>query len=54
MTDFLDKGVEPHIGPIQTSEFLEDHSVDFAFASNVFEHLSKDDLTSTLNGCGQS
>jgi cyclopropane fatty-acyl-phospholipid synthase-like methyltransferase len=50
MTDFLDKGVEPHIGPIQNLDFLEDRSVDYTFASNVFEHLSKDDLTSTLNG----
>ena len=50
MTEFLERGVEPHIGPIQDLGFLADDSVDFVFASNVFEHLSKDDLTSTLNG----
>jgi cyclopropane fatty-acyl-phospholipid synthase-like methyltransferase len=49
ITDFLDKGVEAHIGPIQDLGFLEDRSVDFTFASNVFEHLSREDLTSTLN-----
>jgi hypothetical protein len=49
MSDFLEPGVEAHVGPIQELGFLEDRSVDFAFASNIFEHLSKDDLTSTLN-----
>ena len=49
MTKFLDQGVEAHIRPIQDLGFLEDRSVDFTFASNVFEHLSKDDLTVALN-----
>ena len=39
MTEFLDQGVEAHIRPIQDLGFLEDRSVDFTFASNVFEHM---------------
>jgi hypothetical protein len=50
MAEFLDQGVEAHIRPIQDLGFLDDRSVDFTFASNVFEHLSKDDLSATLNG----
>lgn len=41
-------GVATRIGEITDLEFLSDHSVDFAFASNVFEHLSQDDLALVL------
>lgn len=36
---YLDPGVEPIIGDVTRISQLDDHSVDFAFASNIFEHL---------------
>lgn len=48
MTGFLEAGVEAHVGPIQDLAFLPDRSVDYVFASNVFEHLTKEDLGVTL------
>jgi SAM-dependent methyltransferase len=48
MEDFLEAGVEAHIGPIQDLAFLADRSVDYVFASNVFEHLTKEDVGATL------
>jgi SAM-dependent methyltransferase len=48
MLDFLDAGVEGHVGPIQDLGFLPERSVDYAFASNVFEHLTKEDVGATL------
>jgi SAM-dependent methyltransferase len=44
----LAPGVEPHVGPINDLSFLEDHSVDFAFASNLFEHVSQEDFAAVL------
>jgi hypothetical protein len=41
-------GVEAVVGPIEDLSFLEDGSVDFAFASNVFEHLSQEQLARVL------
>ena len=40
--------VESHVGPVTDLSFLEDSSVDFAFASNLFEHVSQDDFASVL------
>ena len=40
--------VESHVGPVTDLSFLEDASVDFAFASNLFEHVSQDDFASVL------
>jgi ubiquinone/menaquinone biosynthesis C-methylase UbiE len=48
MTDFLDPGVEAHVGPIQDLSFLPERSVDYVFASNIFEHLTKEDVGATL------
>src|SRR5436190_525447 len=39
--DFLDPGVEAVVGAATNLDFLADGSVDFAFASNLFEHLSQ-------------
>ena len=36
---FLNEGVEGHIGDVTSLDFLEDASVDFVFASNLFEHM---------------
>jgi SAM-dependent methyltransferase len=46
--EYLDEGVEGHVGSVSKLAFLEDCSVDFAFASNLFEHLTKDDFTLVL------
>jgi SAM-dependent methyltransferase len=48
MRDHLDPGVEAHVGSVEDLEFLADGSVDFALASNLFEHLRHDQLTSLL------
>jgi SAM-dependent methyltransferase len=47
---FLDAGVEPVVGAATDLAFLADGSVDFAFASNLFEHLSQAQLQTVLEG----
>lgn len=44
----LAPGVESHTGPVTDLSFLSDNSVDFAFASNLFEHISQQDFASVL------
>ena len=41
-------GVDVHIGKASDLGFLADASVDFAFASNLFEHLTQEDFAVTL------
>jgi ubiquinone/menaquinone biosynthesis C-methylase UbiE len=41
-------GVRTIVGPINDLGSISDASVDFAFASNVFEHLSQADFAGTL------
>lgn len=41
-------GVEAVIGPVTDLGAIDDASVDFAFASNLFEHLTQDELVATL------
>jgi ubiquinone/menaquinone biosynthesis C-methylase UbiE len=41
-------GVETYIGPIDRLEPVPDASVDVVFISNVFEHVSRDVILSTL------
>jgi SAM-dependent methyltransferase len=36
---FLAPGVESHVGAVTDLDFLADGAVDFAFASNLFEHI---------------
>jgi SAM-dependent methyltransferase len=45
---FVEQGVEAVVGPLDSLGFLEDHSVDFVFASNVFEHVSQEDFSRCL------
>jgi SAM-dependent methyltransferase len=45
----LAPGVEGIVGDVSDLSSLEDRSVDYAFASNVFEHLTQPQLSSTLN-----
>jgi hypothetical protein len=41
--------VEAVVGSVTELDFLDDGSVDFAFASNLFEHLSQTDFVRTLD-----
>lgn len=41
-------GVEAHVGPVTDLAWIEDGSVDYAFASNLFEHLTQDDFAACL------
>jgi SAM-dependent methyltransferase len=44
----LAPGVEAVTGDVTDLSMIEDSTVDFAFASNLFEHLSQSQLTSVL------
>jgi SAM-dependent methyltransferase len=44
----LRDGVEAHVGNVNDLSFIADGSVDFAFASNLFEHVSQDDFALVL------
>lgn len=46
--EHLDVGVEPIVGSVTDLSAIEDGAVDYAFASNLFEHLSQDDVKTTL------
>lgn len=46
--NFIDQAVESVVGDIRDLEFLENGSVDFAFASNVFEHIAQEDFAMVL------
>jgi SAM-dependent methyltransferase len=45
---FVSPEVELRIGDATSLEFVANDSVDFAFASNLFEHLTQDDLVRVL------
>ena len=45
---FLAPGVEAVIGDVTKLEFLPNHGVDFAFASNLFEHITQPDFARVL------
>ncbi len=49
-TRYLAPGVEAIIGPVTDLERVADASVDFAFASNLLEHLSQDEVACLLAG----
>ena len=44
----LEPGVEGHVNDVTDLAFLQPGSVDFAFASNLFEHVSQDQFASVL------
>lgn len=46
----LAAGVETIVAPVTDLSGLKDGSIDFAFASNLFEHISQDDLAQVLEG----
>ncbi|HEV2852093.1 MAG TPA: class I SAM-dependent methyltransferase [Thermoanaerobaculia bacterium] len=47
-TAFVDPGVRTKVGSASDLGFVPDGSVDFAFASNLFEHLTREELSATL------
>jgi len=49
MPEHIQEGVESVVGSITDLGFLNNDSIDYAFASNIFEHISKSDLEGTLN-----
>ena len=44
----LEPGVESHVGPLDDVSFLDDNSIDFVFASNLFEHVSQEEFATVL------
>jgi len=46
--EFLMPGIEFHVGSVTDLEFIDDGAVDFAFASNLFEHLSQAEFSRVL------
>lgn len=44
----LAPGIEHHVGSVTDLGFVDDGAVDFAFASNLFEHLIQADFASVL------
>ncbi|WEK44549.1 MAG: class I SAM-dependent methyltransferase [Candidatus Sphingomonas colombiensis] len=48
LADQVDKGVEAIVGPVSDLSPIDDGAVDFAFASNLFEHLQQDVFVATL------
>jgi SAM-dependent methyltransferase len=47
--EFLASGVEAVVANATELDFLPDGGVDFVFASNLFEHLSREDLVHVLD-----
>lgn len=45
---YVDPPIERVVGSVTDLGFIEDGAVDFAFASNLFEHLARADFTSVL------
>ena len=50
MTAHLQPGIEAHVCSVTELEMIENESVDFAFASNLFEHLTQAQFAQTLQG----
>jgi SAM-dependent methyltransferase len=48
-TDYLNGGVHGHVGDATDIGFVEDESVNFAFASNLVEHLSQQEFSRLLD-----
>jgi len=48
MPSYTAPGVVAKVGSVTDLSFLPEASVDLAFASNLFEHLAKDDFAKTL------
>jgi ubiquinone/menaquinone biosynthesis C-methylase UbiE len=44
----LNPGIDAHVGPVDDLHWVPDNSVDFVFASNLFEHVPQIAFTSVL------
>ncbi|MDH3733626.1 MAG: class I SAM-dependent methyltransferase [Gemmatimonadota bacterium] len=49
LPDFAEDGVHAHVGSCTDMSFLADDSIDIAFTSNLFEHLTREQLIPTMN-----
>lgn len=48
LLNHLRDGVKGHVASVTDLSFIEDDSVDFVFASNLFEHLTQQDFAACL------
>jgi ubiquinone/menaquinone biosynthesis C-methylase UbiE len=48
MRKHLAPGVEAIVGPVQQLDAIDDGAIDYAFASNLFEHITQADLATVL------
>jgi hypothetical protein len=48
MRKYLEPGIEAQVGTVTELGMIEDRSVDFVFASNLFEHLKQAEFAATL------
>jgi SAM-dependent methyltransferase len=48
LPNYLAPGIEHHVGSVTDLSILDGRSIDFAFASNLFEHLTKEDFATAL------
>jgi SAM-dependent methyltransferase len=49
MPIYVHSGVETRVGSVTDLSFLQDGTVDFAFASNLFEHITRNELACVLH-----
>jgi len=49
ITEYINAGVRAEVGDITKLSGIDDHSVDFVFASNIFEHLTKAEMAACLS-----
>lgn len=49
LLEHLRSNVKGHLGSVTDLSFIPDHSVDFVFASNLFEHLTQPDFAACLS-----
>ena len=50
---YLESSVEPIVAPVTDLSSLDDASIDYAFASNLFEHITQEELAAVLAGLRQ-
>ena len=49
MLQYLEPGVEGHVGEVTDLRAIDPHSVDFVFASNLFEHITQAEFAAVLD-----
>lgn len=48
MPRYVASDIETHVGSVTDLSFIPDHSVDFVFASNLFEHLTRNEFSTVI------